>query len=117
MRKYSNNKVHVDNNKIYVLKDNEAIEGDVPAINIDSGLIDVRRDAGFLNVTTLLEPRITIDQVVDLKSPINPIYNGQYKCLGILHQGIISEAVGGACRSVFDLLTGNTIFEVKWPNE
>lgn len=112
MKEYSSNKVHIDNNKIFVLKDNEVIEGELPAINIESGLIESpRRDDGFLNVTTLFEPRITINQIVDLKSSIMPIYNGQYKVQGILHQGIISEAVNGSCRSVFDLWTGNTVFE------
>ncbi len=112
LKKYSNNEVHIDNNKIFILKNNEVIDGEVPAINIDSGLLESpRRDDGFLNITTLFEPRITIDQIVDLESKIMPIYNGQYKVQGLLHQGIISEAVNGACRSTFDLWTGNTIFE------
>ena len=113
LKKYSSNDVHIDNNNVFILKRNEVIEGEVPAINIDTGIIETpRRDEGFLSITTLFEPRITIDQVVDLESAIMPIYNGQYKCMGILHQGIISEAVNGACRSTFSLVTGNTIFEI-----
>lgn len=112
LKKYSAGDVHVDNNKIFILKRNEAIEGEIPAINIDTGLLESpRRDEGFLSVTTLFEPRITIDQIIDLNSEIMPIYNGQYKVQGVLHQGIISEAVGGPCRSTFDLWTGNTVFE------
>lgn len=113
LKRYSDNDVHIDNNKIFILKRNEVIEGEVPAINIDSGLLETpRRDEGFISVTTLFEPRITIDQIIDLNSEIMPIYNGQYKVCGILHQGIISESVNGACRSTFDLWTGNTIFEM-----
>lgn len=113
MKRYSAGDVHIDNNKIFVLKKNEGIEGEVPAINIDTGLLESpRRDEGFLSVTTLFEPRITIDQIVDLKSEISPIYNGQYKVQGVLHQGVISESVNGPCRSTFDLWTGNTVFEV-----
>jgi len=113
LKKYSAGDVHVDNNKVFILKRSEGIEGEVPAINIDTGILETpRRDEGFLSVTTLFEPRISIDQIIDLESEIMPVYNGQYKVQGVLHQGIISEAVNGACRSTFDLWTGNTIFEI-----
>lgn len=117
LKKYSAGDVHVDNNKVFILKKNEVIEGEIPVINIDTGILETpRRDDGFLNVTTLFEPRVTIDQIIDLQSAIMPIYNGQYKVLGVMHQGIISEAVGGACRSTFDLWTGNTVFEIVGQN-
>jgi len=38
------------------------------------------------------------------------IYNGQYKVIGMVHSGIISEAVGGSCTSRFNLLLGSRYF-------
>lgn len=111
IRKYSDGNVFVDLGKVYVLKPNEVIEGELPVISAASGLLESpRRDDAFLKVPTLFEPRISMGQIVELDSTVMPIYNGQYKVLGALHQGIISEAVGGRCRSTFDLFTGSQIF-------
>ncbi|PHS61062.1 MAG: hypothetical protein COB09_19125 [Thalassobium sp.] len=113
LKKYGGNGVFVDNNRVYVLKDNEVIEGNIPALNIESGLLETpRRDDGFLTVTTLFEPRVTVGQIVALESEILPIYNSQYKVVGVNHQGVISDAVGGDCRSIFNLWVGNNTFEV-----
>jgi hypothetical protein len=113
LRDYAGEDVFIDNNKIFVMKNSEAVEGGVPAINVDSGLLETpRRGDGFLTVTTLFEPRITINQIVDLESKILPVYNGQYKVTGVQHQGIISEAVGGDLRSTFDLFVGSNRFEI-----
>lgn len=111
LKRYSNNEVFIDCNKIYVLQKDEIVAGDLPEINVDTGLLETpRRDEGFLTVTTLFEPRITIKQQIDLKSSIMKVYNGQYQVLGVMHQGIISEAQNGPCRSTFDLWVGNHVF-------
>lgn len=113
LKKYSDGSVFIDNNRIFVLKNDEAIEGDIPVIDKSTGLLETpRRDDGFLSISTLFEPRITVGQVVDLESVIEPVYNGQYKVVGIMHQGIISEAVSGKCVSVFDLYVGNSLFVI-----
>jgi hypothetical protein len=113
IRKYSDNQVFIDNNRVYVLKRYETNNEDVFLINSQTGLLETpRRDDAYLTTTTLFEPRINIGQRVELNSEILPVYNGQYKIVGIHHQGMISEAVGGNCRTVLQLFVGNNRFEV-----
>lgn len=116
LKKYSANQVFVDNGKVYVLKNSETVQGEIPKITTETGLLETpRREDGFLTVTTIFEPRVAIGQQVELESKILPVYNGQYKVLGILHQGIISEAVGGRCQSIFSLYVGNETFSIASP--
>lgn len=105
LKKYSDSQVYIDSGKIYVLGDAEAVAGQVYLINDSTGLLDTpRRDEGFLTVTTLLEAGINMAQLVNVASTVQPVYNGQYKVIGINHSGTISGAVGGDCRSVLSLL-------------
>jgi hypothetical protein len=116
LKKYSSNQVFIDNGKVYVLKNRETVTGEIPKITPATGLLETpRRDDGFLTVTTLFEPRVAVGQQVELESRVLPVYNGQYKVLGILHQGIISEAVGGRCHSQFSLYVGNQTFSIAGP--
>ncbi len=111
IQKYTNNSCYIDLEKVYVLKDNEVITGDIPLISSETGLLMTpRRDDSFLCVSTLFEPRILMGQIVQLDSLTQKQYNGQYKVYGVAHQGIISGAVGGKCVSIFNLLTGNKPF-------
>lgn len=104
LKKYSNGKVFIDLEKIYVLEDNEVVEGGIPLINADTGLLSTpRRDEAYLTVSTLFEPRFIMGQSADLVSTVNPIYNGKYRVCGVQHQGIISEAVNGDCRTIVHL--------------
>lgn len=108
LREYSANKVYIDNGKIYALQDFEATNAQIQLISDATGLLDTpRRDQGFLSVTSLLEPGVDMSALVNLQSTINPIYNGTYKVIGIKHQGVISQAVNGPCRSIFSLLAPN----------
>ncbi len=111
LKKYSQNQCFIDLGKVFVLKYNEAVPGQVAQINLDTGILETpRRDDAFLTVTTLMEPRVNMQQLIDLKSVIYPGYNGQYQVYGVLHQGIISAAVGGAARSTFGLFLGAKTF-------
>lgn len=105
LRTYSGNQVFIDNDRVYVLKDNEVLDGSITAINDSTGILDTpRRQDVFLVVNTLLETGVQIASQVKLESTVMPIYNGQYKVIGIQHQGTISAAVSGRARSVFQLL-------------
>lgn len=102
---------YIDNERLYLLQNNEIIAGTLPLIDASTGLLETpRRSGNFLSVTTLFEPRVQMGQGIQVVSAVEPIYNGAYKVLGIEHQGIISEAVNGECRSTFSLLVGNRIF-------
>lgn len=108
LKQYSNNQVYVDNGKIYVLKTNEVLDNTY-VINDETGLLETpRRDQGYLYITTLMESGVdVISGMVNLQSTVQKSYNGTYKIMGIIHQGMISAAVCGRARSVFRLLAPN----------
>lgn len=117
-KRYTGNKVHIDNQRIYVLKPDEAVEGAIGVISLDSGILQTpKRAGGFINLSTMFEPRVQIEQVMSLVSTVQPIYNGTYKVAGIQHTGTISEAVGGDCRTMLDLWVGNKTFKTVLLND
>lgn len=110
LKQYAPGQVYIDNNKVFVLQHAEvlAADGNITVINDSTGLLDTpRRDDAFLTITTLLEAGINMAQLINLQSSIQKGYNGQYKVVGIQHQGMISGAVSGNCRSTFSLLAPN----------
>lgn len=111
IRKYSNNKAYIDLETINILNDSDVIEGDVPLLNSETGLLGTpdRADA-YLSVETIFEPRIIMGQVIEIQSDVQKKYDGQYKVIGVTHSGIISDAVGGQCSSKFNLLVGTQLF-------
>lgn len=113
LKKYSNNKVFIDNNKVFVLNENEVIEGELPRLDIATGLLGTpMREDGFLSVNTLFEPRVKMKQVIELKSKILPVYDGKYAVIGVQHQGTISEAMSGQLSSTFSLFVGSSTFKI-----
>lgn len=111
IKTYTKDKVFIDLEELKVLKEDEVVEGLIPAFNSNTGLLNTpKREGAFLTIDTVFEPRIISGQVVDISSRINPAYDGQYKVIGMRHQGVISDAVGGEIRSSFDLLVGSQLF-------
>ena len=106
IKQYSNNNVFIDNGKVYVMHPHEVLsESLISTISGATGLLETpRRDDGVLVITTLLEAGINVNQMVALNSSVQKVYNGNYKVNGIQHQGVISSAVNGECRSVFNLI-------------
>lgn len=104
LRIYSAGNAYVDNGKIYVLGNKNALNNSV-IINDDTGILQTpRRGLGNLLVTTLLETSIQyLGQQVRLQSTVQPQFNGTYKVLGIRHTGTISGAVCGRAISTFNL--------------
>lgn len=118
---YSNRAAFIDMETMHILEPNEVIEvegaspevetGLAPLISSETGLLGTpRKENNFITVDTLLEPRILMGQYVMLRSDIMPIYNGVYAVFAVTHQGIISGAVGGECRSSFGLLVSNAYY-------
>ena len=82
----------------------------VPLITTKSGLIGTpRRQGNILDITLMFEPRIQIQQLIEVKSSINPIWDGQYKVIGLKHQGTISGAVGGDLTTNLQLYIGDKV--------
>lgn len=105
MKTHSGQNVFVDGNKVYVLRPAEVVQGSITELSDASGLLETpRRDDGFLSITTLLEAGVNVGQQIAISSSVQKVYNGNYKVAGIQHQGMISAAVNGECRSVFSLI-------------
>ncbi len=86
----------IDNNQLKVLNQDEVIQAEVPVITSESGLLGspVRANA-MIKATILFEPRLTVGQIVQLRSSVNPVYSGTYKVMGFTHRGTISPSVDG----------------------
>lgn len=107
MKTYAPAKVFIDKQKIFLLNNNEVIAGEIPVIDSSTGLLQTpRRLDAYLSIQTIFEPRVTVGQVLELHSRIEPIYDGQYKVVGVNHQGVISASVGADLQSTFNLLLG-----------
>lgn len=116
-KRYSGNSVAIDNQRIYVLNRNEVVEGDILFLNEDTGLLQTpTRAGGFITVPVLFEPRVKLQQQMQLESKVNPIYNGTYKVAGLQHEAIISESVSGHARTMIDLFVGAQTFQTVREN-
>jgi hypothetical protein len=119
IQEYSDNNAFIDNNTIYILKDQDAFEGVVPRINDASGLLGVpEHEDAILKINMIFEPRLMIGQIVDVESRIAPMFNGQYKIYGIRHEGEISDAEAGVATTTLEMLVGSQVygrFRVKSP--
>lgn len=105
IKNQSDNSAFIDNDKVYILQQNEVIKGDAYTIDDSTGLLETpRRDDAFLSITSLLEPGVNVAQYLDIQSSVAREYNGRYKVAGMNHQGIISEATSGTAKSTFKLI-------------
>lgn len=117
--KVCNGNCFVDLGEIHVLKSGEAIvrkdlqtkgPASVPIIGPETGLLGTpQREDAFISVKTLFEPTIIIGEIVQLKSQVMPFYDGQYKVIGINHNGIISGAINGTCYTTFSLVKSDQL--------
>lgn len=113
LKKYTDDKVCIYNGRIYALNEYEVLPN-VANINDATGILGTpRRDQGLLVVTTLLEANITLGQTVNVQSSVEPKYDGTYRVNGYTHEGIISGALNGQCRSIFKLLSQNQFQQFK----
>ena len=103
----SGNCAVIDNGQVKILNDREAITGEIPELSSASGLLGspVRTDT-MIQVSLIFEPRLTLGQKVHLSSTTNPIFDNDYKVMGIEHSGTISPAVDGERRTTAWLYFG-----------
>jgi hypothetical protein len=101
----------IDNGQVKILQNNEVIAGEIPLIDSSTGLLgSPRRSDALLEFDMLFEPRLTVGQVVDLKSSTNTLFNGRYKVMGFTHRGTISPAVAGTAHTNVSLWLGTQVF-------
>ena len=87
----------VDNGILNTLMDNEVLDVPVPVISDNTTLLEtpMRRDAN-LEVKTLFLPDVVSGQLVEVKSDVQPQFNGQYKLVGFTHDCLISPTQAGS---------------------
>jgi hypothetical protein len=121
LRELTNDTCFIDNNKIFVLGDKEAIIGPFEEISSATGLIGTPvLENTFLKAELILEPRLLICQKIKMNTTTgsnknNPSYtygitnfNGDYKITGIAHRGTISPTVAGSATTSV-VLSGETV--------
>ena len=96
LNEISGNNTFVDNGVINTIMSNEVIDVPVPLVTDENGLLStpIRRDAS-LTIKMLFEPTLIVGQLLEIKSRIQPVYNGQYKVLGFTHDCLISPTQAG----------------------
>lgn len=110
-QQYSGESAYIDNGKLIILDDIDAIKGEVPLINDESGLLGVpKHEDAILSVDIIFEPRMVIGQIIEINSRIHPMFNGQYKVFGIKHEGVISGAEAGRATTTLEMLVGSQIY-------
>jgi hypothetical protein len=104
----------IDNEKAYVLKNEEVLQGSIEAISSDSGLLGTPiREETIVHFDMIFEPRLMIGQLLTLDSSTFKIINGAYKVISIKHRGMISDSVCGSAITTVGLLHGPSFIKVS----
>ncbi len=99
----------IDNAKGNFVNDDEYIDfGEIPLINVQSGLIGTPvRENTYINIDLLFEPSIHAASLVTLESQAaDGGFNGTHKVISLKHKGTISSAVCGDAVTSLGLLPG-----------
>lgn len=92
----SNGFAFIDNGQVKALNFWEVIQGALPEISAESGMLgSPKRTTSTLEFDMLFEPRLTLGQIVRVNSVTNHQFNRDWKVIGFEHRGVISEAVAG----------------------
>jgi hypothetical protein len=104
---FTKNSFFVDNETAYAVNENEVIQGELPLVSIESGLIGTPiKEQSFVRVEMIMEPRIKTGQAIQLISKSQPYLNGVYKVLGFTHQGSVSPVKCGEAKTKLTLSYG-----------
>lgn len=105
----SGGEAFIDNEKANVLQKDDYIvsPGTIFELTPENGLLETPRryDKTFV-FNILFEPRIAVGQLIKVTS-LETIYNGVYLVKGVRHQGVISGAVGGECKTLIEAWKGD----------
>lgn len=94
----SNGLAFIDNGQVKVLNYNEVIQGEIPVISSETGLLgSPKRTTSTLEFDMIFEPRLTVGQIVEVQSVTNRKFNRAWKVIGFEHRGTISPVVAGEC--------------------
>ena len=102
--------VFIDNEELLIMNSNQAFIAQIPLIKSETGLLSVPiRQQTYIEIDMIFEPRITVGQLVELESSVNPAYDGQYKVYGVTHNAVISGAVSGDAKTKLQLYIGSEL--------
>ena len=107
IKNISKSNFFIDNEKAYCLQENECFAGNIRLITSDTGLLgSPLREESLLTFSIIFEPRLQIGQYIQLQSTTEKLFNGEYKVIGVEHQGTISDAQSGRCITKVSLYYG-----------
>ncbi len=107
-RSAGNNTAFIDSEKVNVVTQGTYVTpvGGIPLVTSATGLLGTPRKLGaLLEVDMIFEPRISVNQIVQLESE-ETYYSGEYAVMGITHRGTISGAVCGKAITTLSLWLG-----------
>lgn len=97
LRNLSGKRFFIDSRGVYILSENEVIDGSIKKIDKTNGILGTpRRQELFVEIDMLFEPRLKPAQLIQLESESAPEHNGDYKVVGFKHSGVISGSEGGS---------------------
>lgn len=103
----SGDKFFIDSGIVNCLADDECLDGDIPIINAQSGLLGTPMlEQQYITFDMLFEPSLRVAQLVRLESQTAEHFTGIHKVISIKHRGVISESVSGAATTSVGLLPG-----------
>lgn len=111
LRELTGGAAFVDNGKINILKDNEAIKGEPLLINSQSGLLTTPvRQEFYVEFEMIFDPQLVIGKTIQLDSTRGDIdINQEYIINYLSHRGMISESVKGTMVTEVGCLPGNFV--------
>lgn len=103
-RDYGGYEVFISKGELNILAGDEVLPGDIQVITDSTGLLGSPRRANvFVELDTLFEPGLKVDQAIDLLSDSMPQFNQLYKIIRIHHKGIISPVECGKLTTTITL--------------
>jgi hypothetical protein len=98
---------------LYVLADNEVLEGEVFILSAEDNKTTPKRRDGYLEVERIFSPELRVGRIAELRSLVEK-YNGQYKIFGIKHSATFSQAEAGDATTTVSLFIGDkALLEIK----
>lgn len=102
----------VDNGKLNILTNNQVV-GDVAIYKLTShdGLLGTpRRQDAQVEIDCVFSPEITVGQLIEVDSSTSPAqFNGQFKVIGLRHQGSIGGGDCGKANTTLNLFVGTQL--------
>ena len=116
LQKETDKTCFIDNGEVNCIQNDEGFEGVLDIIDSETGLLgSPKRSQSGVSFDMIFEPRLAVGNIVQLNSRAmvnlskNSNFNGQYLVIGISHNGVISDAVSGKCKTTVQLKLPDTV--------